>query len=141
MNEPLTGTIKITRLGADAIIEIRDDASREVFLRIQMKDFDLMDGANNGRSQPALLDLQNLHRVGMEMQTKVLHVSRPKLMRGRHTITDAQWYKAMSEHEEHGWRGSLADCRNPQRAVFGDAQAVTFTRYVHPRDIKPCRKN
>lgn len=132
MNEPLTGTLSIHPAeGNGIIVELRDHASRSVFLRVELTTSWLI-AAMSGKPQTVLFETSHLERIGWQMQTKVHHVSRPKLKRGSHTISKAQWEHAMREFETDGWKGSLADCENPQRAVFDDAQAVTFTRYVNP---------
>lgn len=140
MNEPLTGTLTIKAAAGNGIIlELRDDASRTTFLRVELRDFELT-RAMQGEPQKVLLDPQHLERLGSQMQTKVEHVKRPKLLKGRHTLKPRQWMAAMEKFEVDGWVGSFGDCIDPRRGVFDDAQAVTFTRYVKSEDIKPCRK-
>lgn len=115
-------------------IHVRDDEARTNFLVIELTPDALMQAIMGSSQVECTLETANLERVGMLMQTKIIHIDAPKDVVGSLDGQEQQITAALSPHEVDGWIGTRADMTSSRRRCEGQKQAVTFCRWIAAHD-------
>ena len=136
----LPGRLNITRMANSGmiLITVRDERSRTRFLEVTIAPEQFALALTGMAEQPCVMETRHLDRVGLQMQTKIIHI-KVSDVDFVHCKADAMCGRLLT-HEVDGWEGNVSDLTNPKRRCEDGKQAVTFYRWIATEDIKPCPK-